>query len=233
MQSLNAVSLRLPISAVSSHRRSAYRCGEIPHSHAVEFGSGDIELVHNAACVIGKNIALAKFAWTPNHCCYLIDYKHCHSIDPWHTLDTLISHDSRAQFTLMCTNHTKAKIRRFCSSTKKDARIARIIPETQTTARDDVIVDVIEYDVSGTIYKTALHAILRRGWCESDGPQKAGQFNAPHDISNSALTEMTQETMKRRGLSNAPIWSRRSYANAQLWDLTICAYAIARYELKN
>ena len=79
----------------------------------------------------------------------------------------------------------------------------------------------------GTLYG-AIKRLLRREWIEEMGPQKAYHFNAPVDISDRQLKELTVEI--RRKIVDAKNnetyeWYRPGNARNELWDLLGYGYA--------
>ena len=72
-------------------------------------------------------------------------------------------------------------------------------------------------------YKDRLAPVLRREWEEGAGEQKKYHFNAPIDISDKQLKELTVETRRERKDDDkgnvSYFWYRPGNARNELWDL--------------
>lgn len=95
-------------------------------------------------------------------------------------------------------------------------------------------------------YKDRLAPVLRREWVEESGEQKPFHFNAPVDMSDKQLKELTVETRREKldDKGNTTYeWHRPGNARNELWDLLgyghaaveILAWAICiqHFELDN
>ena len=70
--------------------------------------------------------------------------------------------------------------------------------------------------------------VLRREWSEESGDQKKYHFNAPVDISDKQLKELTVETRREKTDDKGNTsyeWYRPGNARNELWDLLGYGYA--------
>ena len=77
-------------------------------------------------------------------------------------------------------------------------------------------------------YKDRLAPVLRREWEEGAGEQKKYHFNAPIDISDKQLKELTVETRRERKDEKGNVsyfWYRPGNARNELWDLLCYGHA--------
>ena len=81
-------------------------------------------------------------------------------------------------------------------------------------------------------YKDRLAAVLRREWIEEMGDQPMYHFNAPIDLPDNVLKELTVETRREKTDANGNVsyeWYRPGNARNELWDLLVygnCAVEI-------
>ena len=80
----------------------------------------------------------------------------------------------------------------------------------------------IGYRILVDHYKDRLATVLRRDWTEDSGEQSPYHFNAPVDLTDAALKELTVETRREKddGRGNVTyFWYRPGNARQELWDL--------------
>lgn len=77
-------------------------------------------------------------------------------------------------------------------------------------------------------YKDRMAPVLRREWTRDAGQQKPYHFNAPTDITDAQLRELTKESRKsktdEKGVTTY-FWYRKSGAKNELWDLLVYGHA--------
>lgn len=246
--------------AVSGHRRHSYRCGEIPNDYAEEHSGTKILFLTCTVDVHKQNLAVAVMGWTRNACCYVIDYwrfevEDTHRGDAddvsspvWQRLRDLIESKRyhtddgfsyRIMLTLVDAGYANDVVCTFCS--EYDSGVYPIIGRDRS-AKSQKIAEFVEFKTQlGTTgykilvdhYKDRLSPVLRRQWSEELGPQDPYHFNAPLDLHDKQLKELTVEIRKtkidERG-SEASFWYRRGNARNELWDLLV--YAHAAVEIK-
>jgi len=80
----------------------------------------------------------------------------------------------------------------------------------------------VGYGIVVDHYKDRMAPVLRREWTEDMGLQERYHFNAPIDITQAQLTELTKEVLKEkiddRGVTSY-VWHRLGNAENELWDL--------------
>jgi phage terminase large subunit GpA-like protein len=77
-------------------------------------------------------------------------------------------------------------------------------------------------------YKDRIAPVLRRDWNPDEGIQKPYQFNAPVDMTDDELRELTREQRKEKKLPNGSVshyWHRPHGAPNELWDLLVYGHA--------
>ena len=231
---------------VSPHRRSAYKRGEIPPTDfTVESTGSPILMVTGAVDVHGDNVKVATFGWCKDRRAFLLDYKTFEgdteqTDDPgtWGRLesfitDTTYTTDDGKRFlidvVLVDSNYRADQACEFCrrfpagvfpirgqGMPPKSPRIKEFSEFTTT-------IGTLGYGITVDLFKARWAAALKREW-NGQGQQPYGHFNAPGDITDKELKELTNEvrvekvdplTKKRIGFE----WKRMG-AN-ELWDLLI------------
>ena len=80
----------------------------------------------------------------------------------------------------------------------------------------------VGYRVLVDHYKDRLATVLRREWDKEQGPQSRYHFNAPIDLSDKQLKELTVESRKEKKDDKGNtvyFWHRPGNAANELWDL--------------
>ena len=153
--------------------------------------------------------------------------------------------------TLIDAGYANATVTGFCSDY---ASGVYPILGRDRPAKNQVIKEFAEFKTqSGTVgyrilvdhYKDRLASVLRREWVE-ENDQPAFHFNAPVDITDKQLKELTVETRRERLDEKGNVsyfWYRPGNARNELWDLLcyghaaveILAWAICiqHFELEN
>ena len=86
------------------------------------------------------------------------------------------------------------------------------------------------YRVTVDHYKDRMASVMRREWDEQQGEQGSYHFNAPIDVPDKAMKELTVETRREkvddRG-NTSYYWHRPGGSRNELWDLLGYTYAAA------
>lgn len=237
---------KLRLENVSAHRRS-YRWGEIPNEFATEFSGGPIQLLICTVDVHQDNLKVAVIGWCRDRRAYLIDYE-TFAGDPsqlddpgtWGKLRPLIeskewiADDAKrygATLTLIDSGYMQDVVTRFCAEYQQGVfpvkGRATAPKSTRTPEFSDFTTPngVIAYGVTVDLYKDRWSAALRRSW-DGMGLQPNGHFNAPLDITDKQLKELTVEVKREKiekstGKRIGVEWHRPSGAANELWDLLI------------
>jgi len=241
-------------SAVSAHRRPAYRLGEIPNAYAAQYSGSPILFLTCQVDVHKKNLAVAVMGWARDARCYVISYERfevegneddCSEISSpvWGRLQSLLEEtvytadDGKVYgivLTLIDAGYANDTVTTFCSS--YESGVYPILGRDRP-AKNQTIKEFSEFKTQqGTAgyrilvdhYKDRLAQVLRREWHEEAGGQKRYHFNAPVDLSDKALKELTVETRRERQDENGNTtyyWHRPGNARNELWDLLCYGHA--------
>jgi len=242
---------RIRFETVSQHRRAAYRFGQVPNAFALEYCGGPVLLLTCTVDVHKDNLAVAVFGWCRDRRAVLIDYwrfegdtEQLDDAGTWGRLRDLIeqhiyeSDDGkkyRIQLTLVDSGYRADDVYRFAAEyaagvypvkgreeSPKSARVAEFSEFGTPTG-------VTAYGISINLYKDRWSSALRRSWDGQD-IQPETFFNAPVDVTDRQLRELTVETKREKiekstGKRLGFEWHRPSGAANELWDLLIYANA--------
>jgi len=245
---------KIRFTQVSAHRRAVYRLGQIPNNYAIKYSGSSILFLTCQVDVHPKNLAVSVKGWTRDLRCYVIDYwrfevtgneDDCSELSSpvWGRLQELIEEteytaDNGQQYriilTLVDAGYANDTVCNFCA-----VYASGVYPilGRDRPAKNQTIREFAEFTTqSGTIgyrilvdhYKDRLAPVLRREWVEEAGEQKPYHFNAPVDITDKQLKELTVETRREkqddRG-NTVYYWHRPGNARNELWDLTVYGHA--------
>lgn len=245
---------KVRFSSVSAHRRSVYRLGEIPNKYAKKYSGSRILFLSCQVDVQKRDLAVSVMGWTRDLRCYVIDYWRFERKDDkddcgeltspvWQRLRDLIedklyeSDDGtkyRITLTLVDAGHANDTVSTFCSD--YDAGVYPILGRDRP-GKNQSIKEFAEFKTqAGTRgfrilvdhYKDRMAMVLRRDWHEEEGEQKIYHFNAPVDITDKQLKELTVEDRREKKDDKGNIvyfWHRPGNARNELWDLLGYGYA--------
>jgi phage terminase large subunit GpA-like protein len=244
---------KIQFEAVSSHRRAFYRRNEIKNKEVKNHCDSEILFLTCAVDVHKSNLAVAIWGWTAGFVCWLIDYVRLTDDsamgcdDPksptWGQLQDLIDNETwksdngkeyRLILTLVDAGYNNSLVVDFCAIWE-----AGVIPIVgrERPARAASIKEFSEFSTShGTLgykiivdhYKDRLAPVLQRQWHDAEGKQSKYTFNAPVDIDDIALKELTREYRREKKQPNGETtyyWHRPGNAPQELWDLLVYAHA--------
>jgi len=238
---------RVTFSNISSHRRSAYKSGQIPNAHAKEFADGEVALLTCAVDVHDKHLDVAVIGWAPGKRAYLIEYLMFEGLatdledqKTWGALSELIENKTysdgngkryRIQVTLVDAGHNNALVVGFCeqysaavfpilgrASADKNSQIKEFAPfKTQSGTTG--------YKITVDLYKDRWAPALRKSW-PGFGTMPLGHFSAPIDTTDKQLRELTVEYKREKiekvsGKRVGYEWYRPSGVRQELWDLLV------------
>jgi len=232
---------------VSPHRRTFYRFGEIPNKTAAEKCGSPILVLTCAADVHKAELPTAVFGWTRGRRAFLIDYwrltGNAELLDDegtWGALRELLEQKQyvaddgkqyRVALTLLDSGYQTDQVYQFAADYAAGVFPikGREYPPKSATAREfsemTTPMGTRAYLITVDFYKDRWSAALKRNW-DGVGDQPAGQFNAPSDVTDDQLKELTVEVKKEvveQG-TNRHIgykWHRPSGAANELWDLLV------------
>lgn len=226
---------------VSNHRRAVYRRGEIPNAYAEKWSGSKVLFVTCTVDVHKSFLAVSTWGWCKKSRPYLIDYIRMEDTDctetsskVWRELRRFVE-DKRyvstgmeyhIVITLVDAGYANDTVTTFCSN-----YVSGVYPilGRERTAKNQRIREFDKFETqAGTIgyrilvdhYKDRIAPVLRREWHEDDGEQPAYHFNAPVDITDDELKELTKETREKKVDEKGVVsyvWRRRG--KNELWDL--------------
>lgn len=240
--------------SVSSHRRPIYRLGDIPNDYAKKHSGSKILFLTCQVDVHKKNLAVSVMGWTKDSRCYVIDYwrfekdndeDDCTEITSsvWNRLRDLIDEKEyvaddetvyKINLTFIDSGYATDTVYRFCADYL--ANVYPIVGRDRVSKNQNVKefaefktrFETIGYRILVDHYKDRLAPVLRRQWLEEYGLQKIHHFNAPVDISDAQLKELTVETQQEKTDekgNTSIIWYRPGNAANELWDLLVYGHA--------
>ena len=245
---------KIRFTSVSAHRRAVYRLGEIPNKYAETHSGSKILFLTCLVDVHKENLAVSVFGWCRDAKPYVIDYwrfetkeneEDCGEItcSVWGRLRELIEEKEyiaddgikyRVAITLVDAGYVNDTVNTFCSDY---ASGVYPILGRQRPAKNQTIREFAEFTTqAGTVgyrilvdhYKDRLAPVLRREWEEGAGPQNKYHFNAPVDITDKQLKELTVETRRESKDEKGIVtyfWHRPGNARNELWDLLVYGHA--------
>lgn len=236
---------KLRFEAVSAHRRTIYKFGQVPNIYAAEFAGSPILMLQCQVDVHKANLAVTVFGICRDLRTFLIDYwrfedEDCTQINSpvWGRLRELIEEtkytadDGKVYgmaLTLIDAGYANDTVCTFCAD--YDAGVYPILgrdrPGKNQTIKEfsefTTQVGTVGYKITVDHYKDRLAPVLRREWLEESGVQNKYHFNAPVDVTTKQLTELTVEIRRKETDPNGHEvykWHRPGNARNELWDLT-------------
>lgn len=263
---------KIRFTSVSAHRRPGYRLGQIPNTFAERYAGSPVLFLTCQVDVHKTNLAVTVMGWTRDARCFAIDYwrfeverddDDCGELGSpvWGRLRKLIEETEytaddgkkyRVVVTLIDAGYANDTVTNFCADYASGVYpiLGRNRPGKNQTIREfaefKTQAGTVGYRILVDHYKDRLAPVLRREWVEESGEQKPFHFNAPVDMSDKQLKELTVETRREKldDKGNTTYeWHRPGNARNELWDLLgyghaaveILAWAICiqHFELDN
>lgn len=250
---------RVTFRAVSNHRRTEYKYGQVPNEYARKVAGSPILFLTCQVDVHKRWLAVAVMGWTVDAKTFVIEYdaKEAGPKDPdcteitcpvWQEVRELIEEktyvsDDGIQYRVMITgidaSYATDTVVAFCSDyesgvypimgRERPAKFQRI----QEFAKFKTQAGTTGYRVLVDHYKDRIAPVLRREWIEAAGPQKRYHFNAPTDVTNKQLEELCAEVRREekdeRGIS-VYRWYRPGSKRNELWDLLVYGHALVEIQ---
>ncbi|MBE9491110.1 MAG: phage terminase large subunit family protein [Bacteroidetes bacterium] len=239
---------------VSAHRRSIYTLGNIPNNYAIRYSESKILMLTCQVDVHKNNLAVSVMGWCRGQRPYIIDYwrferkdnePECNELSSpvWAKLRELIEEkiyiaDDGTKYNIAITfvdaGYANDTVTTFCGD--YESNVYPILGRDRPS-KNQSIYEFGEfktqqgtqgYKITVDHYKDRLAPVLRREWIEEDGTQKGYHFNAPIDLSDKQLKELTKETRKEKIDEKGSIsysWHRPGHADNELWDLLVYGHA--------
>lgn len=243
---------KLKFEAVSGHRRAVYKYGEIPNEWAAQHAGGRVCLLTCTVDVHKESLAVAVFGWCRGRRAFLIDYwrfegdtEQLDDYGTWGRLRELIetkeyeADDKKLygiKLTLIDSGYRTDTVYQFAAEylgvyPVKGRESAPANATVKEWSSFKTTMQTPAYGITVDLYKDRWSAALRHGWdAVNQTLQPEGHFNAPLDITDAQLRELTAEvkrekieklTGKRLGVE----WHRPSGAPNELWDVLVYANA--------
>ncbi len=251
-ESFAIIGARVTFEQVSPHRRTAYSYGQIPNEYAKEFSGGAIMFLTCQVDVHDDNLAVAVMGWAREARPYTIDYwrftrgeGEVDCTDPtspvWGRLREVIEEsDYEADdgkkygitIALIDAGYATDTVVSFCGSCERAVPIlGRDRPGRAQSVMEfgewTTKAGTVGYKITVDHYKDRIAPVLRREWQEFEGMQKQYHFNAPVDMTDAQLKELTAEVKRKtkdgRGRETFE-WHRTRKYN-ELWDLLVYGHA--------
>jgi phage terminase large subunit GpA-like protein len=242
---------KLRFENVSQHRRS-YHYGTVPNKLAEQITGGPVLLLTCAVDVHKDNLAVAVFGWSRDRRAWLVDYwrfegetEKLDSPETWGRLRKLLEEHEyvaddgkkyRIALALIDSGYRADDVYRFAADYPSGGVYpvkGRDAPVKGATLKEfsdfTTPMGTRAYGITVDFYKDRWSAALRRSW-EGVGEQPHGHFNAPLDITDKQLKELTVEVKRERiekttGKRLGFEWHRPSGADNELWDCLIYSNA--------
>lgn len=246
---------RVRFASVSAHRRAVYKSGEIPNTYAAQWSGSVVLFLTCQVDVHKKFLAVAVMGWTRDARCYVIEYLRIDADGDaddcgdegstvWGKLQALIEEkrytaDDGKGYGITASfidaGYANDTVTKFCSSYA--AGVYPILGR-ERPAKNQAIKEFAQFTTQqGTTgyrllvdhYKDRLAPVLRREWTEDSGTQKPYHFNAPVDMTDAQLKELTVESRRERLDDNGNTsyyWHRPGSARNELWDLLGYGHAL-------
>ena len=242
---------KITFEQASAHRRTEYSFGQVPNYYAEQYAGGKISLITMQIDVQKSFLSVGIMGWAPGMRCFLIDYLTIPGDDftdlqepGWNRVRDLIekhiyvADDGRTYrigMTFIDSGYANEPICKFCKEfdsnvypilgrarAEKNAKIQEFAPfKTQ--------IGTSGYKITVDYYKERLAPVLRRSWSENDGSiQPFYHFNAPVDVKDAQLKELTNETrmIKKDDKTGAVSYIWKRSGRNELWDIFIYGNAI-------
>jgi len=254
---------KIRFTSVSAHRRAVYRLGQVPNKFAAQWSGSPILFLTCQIDVHKKNLAVTVMGWTRDARCYVIDYwrfevendqDDCTEISSpvWQRTrelieETIYEADDGARYRIALTfvdaGYANDTVSTFCAE-----YVGGVFPilGRDRPGKNQNIKEFAEFTTqAGTVgykitvdhYKDRMAPVLRREWSEGVGEQKIYHFNAPVDITDKQLKELTRESRRERVDEKGIVthyWHRPHGADNELWDLLgygYCAVEVIAWQI--
>ncbi len=232
---------------VSAHRRHFYRYGEVRNRALEQHCGGPALIVTCAADVHKDSLKVATFAWCRDRRGVLLDYWTLEGVservdDPgtWGALREIIERKQYVaddgkrypiQLTLVDSGYLTDQVYEFCGEYRSGVHPIKGQDVTHRSVRVPEFAEfknargLLAFGITVDLYKDRWSAALRSEW-SGEGLQPNGHFNAPLDVTDAQLKELTAEVKrevidKRTGKRLGVKWHRVSGRPNELWDLLV------------
>lgn len=238
---------RVRFEMVSEHRRHFYRYGEIKNAALEPICGGPVGVVTCAVDVHGDCLKVAVIGWCRERRAVLLDYQtllgtpeRVDDAPTWGELRRLVEQHEytaddgkryRIRLTLIDSGFLTDQVYTFCGDYDRGVHPVKgqaVSPKSVRVAEVTEFENdrgLLAFGITVDLYKDRWSAILRRQW-DGLGQQPPGCFNAPINVTDKELRELTVESKRPKidkltGKRLGYVWHRPSGAPNELWDLLI------------
>ena len=242
-QPFEVLSDRLKYSGIASHRRSAYRLGEVPNNFAVKHCGSNILLLTCAVDVHKGNLAVAVYGWTDRNRAFLVDsfrlYGDCHNLlsDPWVKLKDLIYNKVytaddgkryKIQLTAVDSGYAQHEVLEFCYNTDGVMPVKGLPSQQKGSTFSEFKITETKLgvpvaNINTNLYKDRWYSSLNRKW---SAPEFQHEYciNFPIDMTREQMMEFKAETKVPvtdpvTGAIQGFKWERKG--DNENWDLLV------------
>lgn len=248
---------KVSFESVSQHRRAFYRRGEIMNKKIKPISGSDVLFLTMSVDVHEHTLFVGIFGWTSNFSAWIIEYikihddsaQGCNVLESpaWNELAKLIEDKEwtaddgkkyRPILTFVDSGFNASVVTDFCGQWEsgvipiigrdRPAKAAKIegYSTFETRSHTTGIRIVVDH------YKDRLAPVLRRVWHESEGVQMKYTVNAPVDMTDEELRELTREIRREKKMPDGTktyYWHRPNKAPNELWDLLVYSNAAVEF----
>ncbi len=242
---------KIRFTSVSAHRRPIYRLGQIPNDYAIQYAGSPVLFLSCQVDVHKSFLAVAVMGWCRDAKNFVIEYKRIEGDDfsdlgcaGWGELRKLIEETEfeaddgkvyKIALTFIDSGYANDTVVNFCAdyATGVYPILGRDRPSKNQTIKEfaqfDTQSGTTGYRIIVDHYKDRLAPVLRREWVEEMGIQDPYHFNAPVDMTDAQLKELTVESRREQTDTNGTTtyrWHRPGNARNELWDLLCYGHAL-------
>ena len=246
---------KIPFKAVSRHRRHEYSLGQIPNKFAVQYAGGPVSFITLTVDVHKHFIQAAVIGWTRGMRCFLLEYNAfrddsetgCEEIKSpaWDEVRKLIEewectaddgNEYRIDLSFVDSQWKFNTVVKFCSEYNTSVYPIRGVGGQQAAKQkvnefkgDKTKSGLETFAINVDYYKDRLETVLQRRWVPESGTQEEHHFNAPINLLDKALGELTveyrREEIDKKTGEVRYVWYRPGNARNELWDLLVYGHA--------
>jgi len=241
--------------AMSAHRRSFYQFGEIPNQHIKKCCQSVVQFLVMTVDVHKDFLAVFVTGFTIGGNNWTVEYKSVPALNEggceilespaWQEVQRMIDEQEyiaddgkayRIAISLIDSGFAEKTVSEFCS--RWDSGVYPIKGDNASDRRMNDFRELRTSSGAGGFliavdaYKDRMAPVLRREWQIEMGDQGSLQFNAPVDMTDEQISELTREYKREVKQRNGTIkheWHRPHGARNELWDCLI--YAVAGFEI--
>lgn len=244
---------KIDFKQASAHRRMFYSKGTINNTEIEKHTGSPILAVIMTVDCHKDNLAVAIWGCTKDLTIWCIDYQRFYDTSAtghetldgvgWASLSELIDSKEyiandgkkyRISSTFIDASWKTEVVYGFCSQYSagvypifgrdKIGKSSSLTEFKEYRAKSGILC----YNINVDYYKDRIAPVLRREWSKDHGKQGPYTFNAPIDITDKELTELTVEMLRSKQEPNGSLtyyWHRPHGVENELWDLLVYAHA--------